>query len=226
MPRTKALRTIILENAISQNPLPPRELAKTHGLSLQSVYRTTSRLRVQGHLPPSKHQGDKPYKTVESGMKPPAARAKPLRIRQSGAERIWTPEDVEQTAFNEVMPELERLQKLSLMARHGTDAISVAAIKALEDLSRAKGTSVGPGKPLTTDEQIARLARLCLAVGQEVSERALRVAFSEKDDSEALQTHPRGTQEAHEVELSPQDSEEHPRPTPSSGDLGGREPQN
>lgn len=179
----KTIRQLILENAVSEKPVRPRDLARDHKIAVASIYRSMTRLRAEGLLPKSSYQARRRVPYAESASD--VARAhKPESEAESGPKLpFWEQKDVDAIVNSEVMPDLERLQKLSQMARFGPDAIAIAAIRALEDLGRARGQSVGPGKPLTEDEQIARLARLCIALGREISERAFKVAFPVKSEA-------------------------------------------
>lgn len=202
----KSIHTLVLENALSPNRLRPRDLARKHGINIDTVYGETVRLRKKGLIPPATAKfkaATLPPLEIEVGRAP---------LGVSEKHTVWVQKDVDDIVNSQVMPELERLQKLSNMARFGPDAISIAAIKALEELGRARGSSVGPGKPLTEDEQVARLARLCIALGRDKSERALKVAFPEQSEAN--------------VELPQETSEEHPRIANSDSDLGGLNPRN
>jgi len=195
----KSIRTLILENAVCEKPLSARDLANLHRIKPSTVHRQMTRLRAQGLIPKSNFQRKRggEYSTASGYDNVPPPPPPPQHP-------IWKQQDVDAIVNSEVMPELERLQKLSHMARNGPDAISIAAIKAIEDLSRARGSTVGPQKPLTEEEAVARLVRLCMALGRELSEKALSVAFP--------------TQEAGSDELSTQTGEKHQGP-PSSSSL-------
>jgi len=199
----KSIRTIVLENALSHDRLRPRDLARKFGVKLDTIYSETVRLRKKGLIPPAAHKfkADKPpLPQLEL-----AVGTAPMGVAEK--HKVWVQQDVDDIVNSQVMPELERLQKLSNMGRFGPDAISIAAIKALEDLGRARGTSVGPGKPLTEDEQIARLARLCIALGRDISERAFKVAFELGLEAN--------------VELQTKNSEEHGGTPEGDSPLGG-----
>ena len=244
---SKGIRTLVLENAIAPKPLKARDLARAHNVSVYSIYRVTTRLRAEGHLPKSKQTlvSGKVYSPASATGRalpkvptkgyvpvPGPAQVVPKDLSPSMG-RTWTPADVEAIVNSTVMPELERLQKLSNMARFGPDAISIAAIKSLEDLGRARGQTVGPGKPLTLPEQVTRLSRLLTAVGRKVADLAFRVAFDPKPRPEATLEAPEGIlegtnhpPEASEPELEaldalPQEtSQEHSGPTPSDSSVG------
>jgi hypothetical protein len=71
----------------------------------------------------------------------------------------------------------ERVKVLSHLIRTGAPAIKIQAIKTLEDLSKATEQRVGPPKPLTEDERVARLSRLLLAVGEQTATKAWEATF-------------------------------------------------
>lgn len=191
----KSMRAIILENAVSQTPLRPRDLSRKFGIKVNSIYRTTARLRAEGKLPPAVHVKHRNRTTAPL----PVARS-PLGADEK--HTVWVQKDVDEIVNSPVMSEAERLRKLSVIGRHGPDAVAIAAMKALEELGRAKGSGVGPGIPLTDDERTARLARLCTAVGREIAERAFALAFSEAN-----------------VELPQETDQEHPRTPESDSDV-------
>lgn len=169
----KTVRLQVLENALSEKPLKWRDLAHLIGVAPASVYRTATRLRAEGLLPksPVKIRDKTAYASELRDLTPDPP---------PGTPTFWEAKDVVEVVNSPVMSESDRLRRLSEMARNGADAISIAAIKALEDLGRSRGTTVGPGPPLTVDDQITRLSRLMLAVGPEVAARASEAAFGQK----------------------------------------------
>lgn len=82
----------------------------------------------------------------------------------------------------DIMPSTERLKTLSRLIRIGAPLIKIAAIKALEDMTRASDGQVGPPIPLTDDLRQSRLARLMMATGQETTDAAYSIAFGTHDD--------------------------------------------
>ena len=213
MPARKSIRSLVLENAMAPNPLKPRDLAREFQIPAASVHRVTTKLRAEGLLPPSvvKRNAGTPYSSASGNDL-----VVPEPVLATPSQGFWEQKDVLAIANSEVMPELERMQKLSYLARHAPDAVSISAIKALEDLGRAKGQSVGPGKPLTEDERDARLSRLLLALGREASERVFRLTFRAIDEPEPIME----VTEANESEFPQESSEEHPRPPDSASGLG------
>jgi hypothetical protein len=232
---------MILENAVCEKPLSARDLARKHLIKISTVHRQMTRLRANGLIPKSasKRRTGQGYATTSGYDSHPLPPVVPPQHPQ------WKAQDVIDIVNSEVMPELERLQKLSNMARSGVDAISISAIKALEDLGRSRGQTVGPGKPLTKDEQIARLARLLTAVGRKIGEQAFKAAFElapqatkaappapevsehelgpvieEKVVQKPLQEATEQGLEAH-VEFQEETSQEHERTPEGDGALGG-----
>jgi hypothetical protein len=81
---------------------------------------------------------------------------------------------------------IDRLKILSRLIRTGAPAIKLSAIKLAEDLSRATTERTGPPDPLTEDEAIARLARLLMAIGHTITDKAREVAFGSPQEEEEL----------------------------------------
>lgn len=181
MPKRSAIRAAIIENHLSRNPLKPRDLALKYGFNVTTVHRTTARLRKEGVIPPSTFKirnPDPPEVTAEqTGM-----------TSGDGSKRFkWVQKDVEAILNDPIMPENERLDRLSRIARTSSDAVSITAIRALEDLSRSKGLSIGPSAPLDDEDKTLRLARLMSACGKAISQAALRRAFPSEDHVELPQ---------------------------------------
>lgn len=84
----------------------------------------------------------------------------------------------------------ERLAILSRMIRQGAPPLRLQAIKLLEELTKVDMGRVGPPPPLTEEDAVARLAKLLMACGEDISRKALEVAFGTTEDlsdpSEAL----------------------------------------
>lgn len=72
---------------------------------------------------------------------------------------------------------LDRLKVLSRLVRTGAPAVKIAAIKAYEELTRTSENRIGPGPPLTRDDKVARLAKLFLALPQDVAAEAWEIAY-------------------------------------------------
>lgn len=72
---------------------------------------------------------------------------------------------------------LDRLKILSKLIRTGAPPIKIAAIKAMEELTRTSEGRIGPPAPMTDDAKISRLARLLLAIPQEISAQAWETAY-------------------------------------------------
>jgi hypothetical protein len=66
---------------------------------------------------------------------------------------------------------------LSQIARLAPSNVSVLAVKALDDQERGSGLSVGPPDPVDEAGKVDRLARIMLAVGKPVVERAYELAY-------------------------------------------------
>ena len=89
-----------------------------------------------------------------------------------------------------LMSSLDRLRILSRLIRTGAPAIKLSAIKLAEELSRVTTERVGPPDPLTEDEAVARLARLLIAIGQPITNKALEVAFGSPEEAQPPQGEP------------------------------------
>lgn len=76
----------------------------------------------------------------------------------------------------------DRLRILSRLIRTGAPAVKIAAIKTYEDLTRVTTENVGPPPPQTSEEAVARLARLFIALGKRITKQAYTTAFGDLDE--------------------------------------------
>lgn len=79
-------------------------------------------------------------------------------------------------AIPEVGPR-ERIKVLSHLVRTAAPLVKIQAIKVLEELTRSSEQRVGPPAPLSAEDKIARLARLLMAVGDEIAAQAWETAY-------------------------------------------------
>jgi hypothetical protein len=87
-----------------------------------------------------------------------------------------------------IISPIDRLKMLSRMIRVGSPMIKIAAIKAIEDLSKTSEGRVGPPAPLTEEERVTRLARMNLGLGQATVDAAYDIAFPSSEPQETVQT--------------------------------------
>lgn len=90
-----------------------------------------------------------------------------------------------------LLTSLDRLKILSRLIRTGPPAVKIQAIKTFEDITKTTTDRVGPPAPLNEDEAIARLARLLIAIGKPITDKACLVAFG--DPGEAPESGPQET---------------------------------
>lgn len=100
-----------------------------------------------------------------------------------------------------IIAPIDRLKMLSRLIRTGSPMIKIAAIKALEDLSKVTDGRVGPPSPLEEEDRVARLGRLIMAVGEKTLISSIAIAFPhlkitsqlpERGPEEALPPNPNG----------------------------------
>lgn len=181
MKKRSVIVAAIIENHLSRNPLKPRDLAQKMGFQVETVHRTTARLRKEGLIPPS-------TKAIRAAPNPETLPQSVEMTSGEGSKKFkWVQKDVDAILNDPIMPENERLDRLSRIARTSSDAVSITAIRALEDLSRSKGLSIGPSAPLDDEDKTLRLARLMSAVGKAISREAFRRAFPSEDHVELPQ---------------------------------------
>lgn len=174
-------------------------IAHQYGCTHATVYTYRYRLVKQGRLP-------KP---------PPHARSTESRLALNEVD--LTPKGfVKDLDAEPLIPAIERMKVLSRIIRTASPAMKIAAVKALEDMTRAKEGRVGPPAPLTEEDRVARLSRLMMACGQTTVDAAYAVAF--KDESSQPEV-PRP-----EVPLQPDTGAVPPAPPPSSLPLSDLSP--
>lgn len=150
------LISIILENEkLGKKKLAPRHLAEKYNVKVFSVHRVMARLRNQGLVVRKK-----------------------LKVRRPKPQfAALTPADVAEIVASDSMDKATRVKTLSQIAALATDSVRISAIKALEDIERGEGSTVGPSPPLTSEEAVSRLARLMFAIGPELTEIARQRAL-------------------------------------------------
>jgi len=141
----------VLEVCRANPTLSSQEIAVLVGEVPEYCATRISRLRKRGLLPD---------------------RAENIRLRTSvGAP----PESLLPVLAGLTAPERRRI--LEEIAKTGAEATKISAIRALEELDRQAGGSIGPKPPLSVAEKVNRLARLMLAVGPSIVEQARVAAF-------------------------------------------------
>lgn len=201
--RKKKVTHAIIENANIPHPKPLTQLAQDLGVSVQTIYTLVSRLRRQGRLAATTRQS--------VGSIPPQP---PPSLPGSELAR----QAILQQALDATAPlnRTERIKRLSQLARGPRDAITIQAIKALEDMDQRAATQIGPPPPLTDHEKTERLARLMLMVGPEITEQAKLLAFSTSTTLETLYPEAENAEKVTEVA---QEGAESPQ---SGSNLDGR----
>lgn len=162
-PVRKTVAQIIIENNLLPVPHGLSDLARRHGGNPKTYHSTAVRLRKAGMLP---------------------TRAGEFKLPE--AEKA-TPEDVARVVSSSMSRE-ERVAKLSEFGRNASENTAIAAIKALEDLERQTGDTVGPGVPLNDEQRVFRLSRLMMAVGPELTKQAMERAFPPSEAPSGVET--------------------------------------
>jgi DNA-binding Lrp family transcriptional regulator len=168
------IREAILRNAAlpESRRLTNTEIAKELGVRRESVWVALSNLRAEGVITP---KTEKPSKDVPG----PAAVIDHAAIAERYIEQqLGAPVEVAlEQAQSDIMHKDERARRLSQIARLAPSNVSVLAVKALDDQERGSGLSVGPPDPVDEAGKVDRLARIMLAVGKPVVERAYELAY-------------------------------------------------
>lgn len=182
----RALASAILDNERligTTSYQVPEDLAKMWNVPRRVIYYLRNKLGIRskrregsGHFG---HEGRK-----GRGSVPTAYRNFPA------ADRITTPhifttsaEDLLKILEHEpLLTQLDRLRILSRLIRTGAPAVKIQGIKAYEELTRSTTERVGPPEPLNDEERVARLARLMMAVGPDITAQAQEVAFAQEDE--------------------------------------------
>lgn len=100
-------------------------------------------------------------------------------------ERVTSTGALEDLLSEPLISQVDRLKILSRLIRTGAPQVKIAAIKAMEDLTKTSDDRVGPGPPLTDADKISRLARLLLALPEEISSQAWEVAYGTRPQKSA-----------------------------------------
>lgn len=79
-----------------------------------------------------------------------------------------------------VLTPLERIKVLSRLIRTAAPLVKIAAIKALEELTKQESNRLGVPPPLSEDDRVARYTRLFLATGYPTVHAALQIAFPDQ----------------------------------------------
>jgi hypothetical protein len=150
---------LVLTNEKSLNPLPIKELAKLHGLKPETLHVTRARLRRGGAIPTKEEAVKLPERKrrmAEAGIKLPLPK-----------KRVDGPEDLEKyferIEDEKVLTEQEVTQRMSRLARVGSEETRKYALTKLKEWHREKAVNIGPAPPLDDTGAGARYERLFFA---------------------------------------------------------------
>jgi len=169
-----------------------RELAEEFGVLPTTVYTHRTRLGLRKMIEVA-NNGQKYTNRVPvpPELKAPYDKSAALSERnrqglmQSYTRAAVTTDDLVRSLDGEgVLTPLDRLKMLSRLIRVGSPMIKIAAIKAIEDLSKTSEARVGPPAPLNAEERQTRLMRLFLAMGKEEVKAAYDATFPSKEEPE------------------------------------------
>ena len=76
-------------------------------------------------------------------------------------------------------PEVRR-KVLSFIVANSSDSNRIRAIAQLEAIESNKGKDICPPEPMTKDQAVSRLSSLMTAVGEEITNEAVKTAFTPK----------------------------------------------
>ena len=182
--KTKSRERLAAEAAIIKDPaLPDRYFMETYKLSKASIANIRKDLRARGVIPGSRRTSGgveailtDPRMTAETVLPQESAPLPPItstELATLGLDTELTDENDEAT--RKML--LSRCRSIALDPDTHPDTVLTASqvyIK-LKDAVRAK--SLGPGKPVTHEDAVARLGRLMSAVGPEIVSEAITSAF-------------------------------------------------
>lgn len=191
--KTPIVMAIISNEAFKGTPQyrSIRELAEEFNVLPKSIYTYRTRLGLRKVIQVAsngqRHTEWSPIPPDLQKMLPPKRNTEGLM--QTYTRAAATTEDLVRSLDHEgIISPIDRLKMLSRMIRVGSPMIKIAAIKAIEDLSKTTEGRVGPPAPLTEEERVVRLSRLMLAVGEQTTRSALNVSFPSQEPQETLPT--------------------------------------
>lgn len=187
-PKGKVKRTPIVDAILSNeifkgtpNYRSPREIAEQFGVLPATVYHHRTKLGFRKLI----DLANNGQRHQEKQVIPGGIRDSQGGLIQSLTRAAVSTDDLVRSLEAEgVISPLDRLKMLSRLIRVGSPMIKIAAIKAIEDLSKTSEGRVGPPAPLTEEDRVARFVRLFLSAGEFTVKAAYNAAFPSKEESQ------------------------------------------
>lgn len=187
----KSPARLAAEAEIARDPnRPDKYFMDTFGISKPLVSIIKRTLRERGIIPPPR-RGRKPLREVETLLteshSPASGEKSPVKPQDDAPSlSIITPAELAALGATEFTDENDEETRKKLLARcraialdpemHPDTVLSASQVYIkLKDAVRAK--SLGPGRPLTHEDAVARLARLMSACGPTIVHEAITSAF-------------------------------------------------
>jgi len=207
MSQASQIRELIRQNYTESGEklLSWPEFAKRHNFPLNSVHAQVRYLRAGGLLPETVSDQMRRFNQSRAWAKKIGREPRvPSPPPRSDSEASLSVLDGI-TSLPGAMPREERIKQLSSIARGGSELGSISAMKHLEEMERAAGTSYGPPPPTTKKDTIALIVELLKSTKPEWVAAAIEAYQNEQAEAE-----------------NPEVEAESDGITPSPSDLEGR----